>query len=101
MMERLSLVSHNDLLYLLDYAQGAGRLGPRIVARRLREQAEPTLWDIDSVQFVRLLGEIFATIEITNEDWANLATSMDLEDEQLQELIDRAQTRWDEVKAAI
>lgn len=59
------------------------------------------LWLIDEVQFPRLLSEILATVEITNEDWAALRDSMDLEDHELQELFDRAVTAWERIKKEV
>jgi hypothetical protein len=57
-----------------------------------------TNWEKDEIQFPRLISEILATIEITNEDWAQLRDSMDLEDDDLQELFNRAQNKWEIIK---
>jgi hypothetical protein len=58
-------------------------------------------WNDNSIQFPRLIAEIIATIEIADLDWAALRDSMDLTDDQLIELFDRAQTAWDKQKASL
>lgn len=58
-------------------------------------------WERDDIQFPRLISEILATIEITNEDWAQLRDAMDLEDDELQELFDRAQSAWERIKQEV
>jgi hypothetical protein len=56
------------------------------------------LWERDDVQFPRLLAEICATVDISNEDFEALCSSMDLEVAQVNELFDRAQNKWEEIK---
>lgn len=55
------------------------------------------LWDYNSVQFPRLIAEI-AAIDIGEEAWDELLTSMDIESEDLSELFDRAQEEWEAIK---
>ena len=54
------------------------------------------VWNNNEVQFARLLAEIVATQD--NIDFETLATSMDLELEQVQELLERASDRWEQAK---
>jgi hypothetical protein len=54
------------------------------------------LWDIDAIQFPRLLAEIMATQ--ADLDVEALAVSMDLDVEQVWELFDRADAKWEEIK---
>lgn len=55
-------------------------------------------WEDDSIQFPRLLAEIIATQE--NLDIEALAKEMDLTSIQVDELFERAQMKWDAIKAA-
>lgn len=57
------------------------------------------LWDRDDIQFPRLLAEIQANIDLTQEQWYTLCSSMDLETDDLAELFDRAQLAWEKIKA--
>lgn len=58
------------------------------------------LWDNNQVQFPRLLAEIAATVDLTEEQWTGLLDSMNLEDDDLRELFDRAQSAWERYKVA-
>jgi len=59
------------------------------------------LWEDNSIQFPRLLAEICATVEISDKDWEALKESMDLSTEEINELFDRAQEEWEEIKAEV
>ena len=56
------------------------------------------LWDVNSVQFPRLISEICACVEITPDDWEYIAKSMDLDISDVDELVDRAQQEWEAIK---
>lgn len=56
------------------------------------------LWDDDLIQFARLICEISANVEISDNDWLALYQSMDLQPRDLHELFDRANKRWEEHK---
>lgn len=58
-----------------------------------------TPWENDHLQFARLLGEMVATIELTQEQVTALSESMDLPVEEIHNLMDRAQNAWDDVVA--
>lgn len=53
------------------------------------------VWENDSIQFPRLLSEIIATHEL---NLSVLAESMDLTVDDVNELMDRAQERWERIK---
>ena len=55
------------------------------------------LWNNDEVQFARLICEIRAAEELLN--WSEIRDSMDLKDEELQELFDRAEVVFEAAKA--
>jgi len=55
------------------------------------------IWKDDSIQFPRLLAEIMA-VGLTEKQWDDIETSMNIEEDELSELFDRAQTEWEEVK---
>jgi hypothetical protein len=55
------------------------------------------LWEIDAVQFPRLLAEIRG-VGLNEEQWDDLLTSMDLESDQLAEIFDRAEADWEAIK---
>jgi hypothetical protein len=54
-------------------------------------------WDDDSIQFPRLLAEISA-VGLSTEQWEGLCTSMDIDNELLNELFDRADNAWERAK---
>ena len=56
------------------------------------------LWEDNSIQFPRLLAEICATVDITPKDFEALQESMDLTEDEINELFDRAQEEWEEIK---
>jgi hypothetical protein len=54
-------------------------------------------WDNDMIQFPRLLAEIMATQD--KIDFKALAESMDLTEDNVHELFDRAQLSWEAIKS--
>lgn len=57
-----------------------------------------TNWQNNGIQFARLIAELEAT-ELLNEHYVKeLADSMDLEPSQVEEIVERAKTVWDEIK---
>lgn len=57
-----------------------------------------TLWERDDIQFPRLLAEI-AALGLTEHQQRDLAISMDLEVGELDELLGRAQAKFEQIKA--
>jgi hypothetical protein len=55
------------------------------------------LWKNDNLQFLRLLSELRAC-GISDEQYKFLTSSADLTPERVDELLDRAETTWEEVK---
>lgn len=62
------------------------------------ENADTCLWARNELQFPRLLAEIAATQAL---DLVALSESMDLEEDAIDELIERAQTEWATAKAEL
>lgn len=60
--------------------------------------ATKTTWNNNAVQFPRLLAEIRA-VSLTDDQYRELAASMDLTRDQIDELLERAETRWQGIKA--
>lgn len=58
-------------------------------------------WNNDHLQFARLLAEMVANISFTHEQITRLADSMDLANDDVHDLLDRAQNAWDDVKMRI
>lgn len=56
-------------------------------------------WENDLIQFSRLIAEISATVDISEDDWNALCESMDLTDDELNALFDRAGEKWNQIKA--
>lgn len=56
-------------------------------------------WDDDSIQFPRLLAEIAATDALTPEVFEQLRELMDLDNNEINELLERAHCEWEEIKA--
>jgi hypothetical protein len=54
-------------------------------------------WIIDSIQFPRLLAELRA-IGLTEAQYRELAVSMDLSQEDIDQLLERAETSWNRIK---
>ena len=52
------------------------------------------LWEDNSIQFPRLISEWLAA-GIPDEQWTAVRDSMDLSDDELNDLFDRAQAEWD------
>jgi hypothetical protein len=57
-----------------------------------------TTWDNDAVQFPRLLAELRA-VGLTNDQYRDLTTAMDLTFDEIDELLERAETAWQAIKA--
>jgi hypothetical protein len=57
------------------------------------------VWADNNIQFPRLLAEINANVTIEAEEWEDLKTSMDLSQEEITELFDRAEAEWETIKA--
>ena len=70
----------------------------RALAEKLEKESDRPKdpWSDDSIQFPRLIAEISATQEML--DIKAIATSMDLDLEDVDELFDRADARWEEIK---
>ena len=55
-------------------------------------------WNDDAIQFPRLLAEIRANVEFTPEQMRSLCDSMDLEVQQIEELLERADLAFEKIK---
>lgn len=53
------------------------------------------MWENDEIQFPRLLAEIVATQDL---DYDALCEAMDITEDDIDELFDRAQERWEQIK---
>ena len=56
-------------------------------------------WENNNIQFARLLAEIQACCPLTVEQYQELQESMDLFEEEINELFDRADSEWERYKA--
>ena len=56
-------------------------------------------WKNNAIQFPRLIAELEAVGAFTPEVMRDLRESMDLEDENISEIVDRAQVEWEKAKA--
>ena len=57
-----------------------------------------TNWENNAIQFPRLIAEICANIEFKPKHWKDLQDSMDLSEDELNELFDRANDEWEKIK---
>ena len=57
-------------------------------------------WAADAIQFPRLLAELRA-VGLTGEQYAGLSESMDLTRDQIDELLERAETAWQQQKERV
>lgn len=55
-------------------------------------------WHDDSIQFPRLLAELSAALSFDDDLWNDLTEAMDITDDELNELLDRAQNAWERIK---
>lgn len=60
-----------------------------------------TTWEKDSIQFPRLLGEMYGCIQFTKKQKLALCESMDLEWEDILSLLRRADAKFQGIKAKI
>lgn len=63
------------------------------------DSTDGSSWEDDSIQFPRLIAELEAQGLFSSEVVEFLAESMDLDSSHVYELVDRAQSRWDEIKS--
>lgn len=63
-----------------------------------RRNMAKDLWDRDEIQFPRLLAEMVAIGVPGNDDVKELCESMNLEEVDIAELLDRAQAEWERLK---
>lgn len=54
-------------------------------------------WRNDAIQFPRLLAEVRA-VGLTDEQYAGLAESMDLDRDEIDEVLERAEEEWEAIK---
>lgn len=57
-----------------------------------------TTWDDDTIQFPRLLAELHGLV--TADQMAALAASMDLAEDDIESLFERAEAEWERAKAS-
>jgi hypothetical protein len=60
--------------------------------------SKATPWEDNSIQFPRLLAEIQANIEMSDKDFEDMCDSMDLTEDAVNEIFDRAQEEWERIK---
>lgn len=60
-----------------------------------------TKWEDNSIQFPRLIEEAQAAGAFTPEVIRDMCASMDLEQTDLLDLLERAQVVWDDIKAGL
>jgi hypothetical protein len=60
---------------------------------KFNETPRSDLWENNAVQFARLLAELRA-IGLTEAQYTQLASEMDLEPSEIDELLERAETQW-------
>ena len=68
------------------------------IAKALEAEAKPK-WEKDHLQFPRLLAELRAE-GLTEDQYKALRASMDLDVEEIDELLERAETEWQRIKEA-
>lgn len=55
-------------------------------------------WNNNKIQFARLLAEIRA-VGLSTAQYMDLEDSMDLDRDEIDELLERAETEWQDIKA--
>jgi len=65
----------------------------------IRISTDPDVnWRNDAIQFPRLISELLATSALNATVIEELAVSMDVSVEQLNDIFDRADTAWNDIK---
>ena len=65
----------------------------------IRISTDPDVnWRNDAIQFPRLISELLATSALNATVIEELAVSMDVSVEQLNDILDRADTAWNDIK---
>lgn len=94
------VIEAGDQDYMLRFnTKWAATISP-MLRDAIRIPDEGERWHDNSVQFPRLLAEIVANVNLTVAQHNELCASMDLESEELDELFERAQVAWEEIKEA-
>lgn len=77
--------------------------GERVSDCTLKEKSSKSVpkskWENDAIQFPRLIAELEAAGAFTADVMTSLCDSMDLDPSNINELVDRAQTKWEKVKS--
>lgn len=60
-----------------------------------------TKWEDNSIQFPRLISELETLGVFTPDVIKGLCLNMDLQSADIVELLDRAQEKWDKIKASL
>ena len=60
-----------------------------------------SLWENDNVQFTRLLAEMAGVVSISDENMKELCESMDLTEEEIRSIMDRAVEAFEVHKAKL
>ena len=64
----------------------------------VRDIETMTKWKDDSIQFPRLIAEISANVVFQPAHWQDLQDSMNITEDELNELFDRANVEWESIK---
>ena len=56
-------------------------------------------WGVDAIQFPRLLAELHASVELTDEQWMALCHSTGLQRSDIEGLFERADRTWQAIRA--
>lgn len=69
-----------------------------VISSKWFKAAHQTPWEDNAIQFPRLLSEIAGAVTISEDDWLLLCESMDLSQDEVRELFNRAQAEWENIK---
>lgn len=101
-MKRIPMNSGDQADWQYEVRNGDTRLGYdewREHRAEAMRSDPPTLWERDDLQFPRLLAELMANVEFTDDMLRSVAESMDLELDEVLELFNRAQEAWEGIKS--
>lgn len=60
-----------------------------------------SLWKNDNIQFTRLLAEIAGCVNITKKDMKKLCENMDLTEDEVNQIFDRAQDKFGKICSSL
>ena len=100
LMEKINASGETELLEILLERPNLANNTLALGLIKIRKEALNQLnWNNDKIQFPRLISEISANISLNGQEWSELRESISLGDDEINELFNRADRVWENIKA--